>query len=117
MIDEMAAREYIMDMNKKGLSNLLLALNIESKLIDDSTRGIDINYSPLTSTLLVKCTNTHAKRLDNVLALIKRYMPTKPKSIVHTGKKEGSRAVRMVFEDDFNVIVKHVSEGELRGTV
>lgn len=117
MIDETAAREYIMDMNKKGLENLLLALNIESKLVDDSHRGIDVNYSPLTSTLLVKCTNTHAKRLDNVLALIKRYMPTKPKSIVHAGTKERFRTVRMVFENDFNVIVQHMSEGESRGTV
>ena len=118
MIDETAAREYIMDMNKKGLNNLLLALKIEQELIMDTKRNdVDIKYSPLTSTLLIHCKNTPASRLQNVVALIKRLMPSKAKSIVHSGAKESFAAVRMTFGDDFNIIIQHMGKGEENGTV
>lgn len=104
MIDHEKAEEAIVKLNKQNFENLLLAGKIEKYLYQIWGDAVDTNYSPMTSTMLIKCFDHRSMAQKNLIASVKQAAMVEPDTQERGQSVEGWR-IRLGFASGLNVMI------------
>ena len=109
MIDDIAVRERVEEMNKANFKNLLRAFAVEKYLFDIFGSAVDTRYNPEIGAMVVRCCDPRSNAIKNVVESVKRSAGEVPGKVRYFSTRTESGA-RMEFSGGFSAMVMRAVE-------